>query len=130
MSSTALENMHSQPSSINQNLKALLKSQEKMAATSSAASDAYKAAADAEYASIDEYEANKPTTTPGDEQAQASELSATMGAADCECAAQLYGSTTTTADTSVPGALIQGKKASPIIRKVSLLDRSKRPHCL
>merc|ERR1719443_782878 len=92
--STALENMHSEPASINQNLKALLKTQEKMAATSTAASDAY--------------EANKPTTTPGDEQAQASELSATMGAADCECAAQLYGSTTTTVDTSVPGALIQG----------------------
>merc|ERR1719443_2283772 len=125
---TALENMHSQPSSINQNLKALLKTQEKMAATSTAASDAYKAAADAEYAAIDEYEANKPTTTPGDEQAQASELSATMGAADCECAAQLYGSTTTTADTSVPGALIQkssdgSTQTKASIRKVTLLDK-------
>merc|ERR1719443_1308885 len=67
--STALENMHSEPASINQNLKALLKTQEKMAATSTAASDAYKAAADAEYAAIDEYEKNKPTTTPGDQQA-------------------------------------------------------------
>ena len=95
-----------------------------MAASATATSDAYKAAADAQNAAIEEFEANKPTTTPGDQQAEASELSATMGATDCECAAQLYGSTTTTADTSVPGALVQGGSE---IRKVTLLDRSKRP---
>ena len=44
-------------------------------------------AADAAYDEIDNYK--KVEVEPGDHQAQASELAATMGAADCECAAQL-----------------------------------------
>jgi hypothetical protein len=41
-----------------------------------------------------------------DVQAEADEVATYVGSHDCECAAQLFGSTTTTADTSVPGAFL------------------------
>jgi hypothetical protein len=39
-------------------------------------------------------------------QSEAAEVKTYVSAQNCECAAQLYGDTTTTADTSVPGALL------------------------
>merc|ERR1719335_1083594 len=42
-----------------------------------------------------------------DVQQEAADVATYVGSHDCECAAQLFGSTTTTADTSVAGALLQ-----------------------
>ena len=47
-----------------------------------------------------------------DVQSEAAEVATYVGSHDCECAAQLYGSTTTTADTSVAGALLTVKVAT------------------
>ena len=45
-----------------------------------------------------------------DVQEEAAQVATYVGSHDCKCAAQLFGSTTTTADTSVAGALLQKQK--------------------
>merc|ERR1719359_61589 len=57
-----------------------------------------------------------------DVQAEAAEVATYVGSHDCECAAQLFGSTTTTADTSVAGAFVQKSKTrllTPAIAKAN-----------
>mmetsp|Transcript_8227 Transcript_8227/g.18349 ORF Transcript_8227/g.18349 Transcript_8227/m.18349 type:complete len:229 (+) Transcript_8227:107-793(+) len=49
---------------------------------------------------------------PRDFTAEADALKATVEATDCECAEQLYGSTVTTKDTSVPLALVDKQQGS------------------
>merc|ERR1719333_392900 len=68
---------------------------------------------------VDDYELVDPAAE--DHVDQASALKTTVGAIGCECADQLYGSTTTTTDTSV--ALLAKTK---LLKKANL---RKRPHC-
>merc|ERR1719353_2773016 len=68
---------------------------------------------------VDDYELVDPEAE--DHADQATALKTTVGAIGCECADQLYGSTTTTTDTSV--ALLA---KSRLLAKANM---RKRPHC-
>merc|ERR1719181_2704272 len=52
-------------------------------------------------------------------QQEAADVATYVGSHDCQCAAQLFGSTTTTADTSVAGALLQKQKLTKLTTAVA-----------
>merc|ERR1719352_928751 len=55
-----------------------------------------------------------------DVQDEAAKVATYVGSHDCGCASQLFGSTTTTKDTSVPGALVQLTVAAAKQHKVTM----------
>ena len=62
-----------------------------------------------------------------DVQSEAAEVATYVGSHDCECAAQLFGSTTTTADTSVAGALLTFKVVKQ--RKITMAQVKQMCKC-
>lgn len=87
------------PSLYNQQLKKLLDKQATAVATSEVFHNYATAQAEKLSESESTYEVEDPAA--GEHAADAAALATTVGSQDCDCAEQLYGSTTTTRDTSV-----------------------------